>query len=284
METALRCLCLHLVSTGVDMVPLWWCLPPPPPTPRPRPATAPRLTTMKVTCKRQQPERNTCCVPPPSARQFQLLFCILPFPSFTDALLECSKFREMINNIHVMGNDVLSSAEDGPLHWSARSKSFSFHGGSDSASSDLMRIDQTQLRGKDPLCTLWHGQCVLNNYLLCFPDLKKKGKHCKTKVARASLHFCILRFFSCNYPFKGVLNHKSWPWIQFRLSEPSRPWNSTGEWAEISSSLSGIIGASNQPAVSPSINMGMTALIHLWGFWKHPSRQKKKINSWSCGT
>lgn len=151
-------------------------------TPRPRPATAPRLTTMKVTCKRQQPERNTCCVPPPSARQFQLLFCILPFPSFTDALLECSKFREMINNIHVMGNDVLSSAEDGPLHWSARSKSFSFHGGSDSASSDLMRIDQTQLRGKDPLCTLWHGQCVLNNYLLCFPDLKKKANIVKQKL------------------------------------------------------------------------------------------------------
>lgn len=131
-------------------------------------ATAPHLSTMKVTCKWQQPERNTRRVPPPSLSQFQLLFCILPFPSFTDALLECSKFGEMINNIHVIGNDVLSSAEDGPLHWSARSKSFCFHGGSDSASSDLMRIDQTQLRGKDPLCTLWHGQCVLNNYLLCF--------------------------------------------------------------------------------------------------------------------
>lgn len=129
---------------------------------------------------------------PPSESQFQLLFCILPFPSFTDALLECSKFGEMINNIHVIGNDVLSSAEDGPLHWSARSKSLCFHGGSDSASSDLMRIDQTQLRGKDPLCTLWHGQCVLNNYLLCFPDLKKKANIVKQKLPG-------LRYISASY-------------------------------------------------------------------------------------
>lgn len=181
METTLRYLCLLLVSAGVDIVPLWRRLSPPSGS-----AAASHLSTLKVTSKWKQSERNTCSNAPthshlhPPLSPLQLLVCILPsFPVFHGCTFRMEQIWKMINNIHVIGTlasdaiDLLSRAEDGPLHWTARWKSFCFLGGSDSSSSDLMRIDQTQLCGKDPLCMLWHGQCVLNNYLLCFSYNKK---------------------------------------------------------------------------------------------------------------
>lgn len=87
METILRYLSLHLISAGVDMVPLWWCLLPP------RSAAAPHQQWRSPVNNNQS---ETHAVPPHPMSLFQLLFCILPFPSFKDALLECSKFGKMI--------------------------------------------------------------------------------------------------------------------------------------------------------------------------------------------
>lgn len=131
METILRYLCLLLLSAGVDIVPPWRRLSHPPPPPGL--AALPLISQPWRSPVNENNQSETHVVMPPPRSPLQLLLCILPsFPVFHGCTSRMEQMWKMINNIRVIGTlasdaiDLLSSAEDRPLHWTARWKSVCF--------------------------------------------------------------------------------------------------------------------------------------------------------------
>lgn len=193
----------------------------------------------------------------------------------------------MINNIHVIGTlasdaiDLLSRVEDGPLHWTARWKSFCFLGGSDSSSSALMRIDQTLLCGKDPLCMLW--QCVLNNYLLCFHITKK------TSIKQSVKGFVQQQFTSpsCISPPEMIripsdlLVRKS-EILTLNSDFLSRHDRENPPMSELKFHpfFWLVVVRSHPPTISPSLTSAWLRWYTSGAFWAIPSPRKNQFINW----